>query len=275
MYLFVMLVALLTFSGRVVATTCAPFQENYYVSCNDGKCSGAYRVSDVDSFGTCGRRSVVDNGDLKVFSFVANLIRASQGEHSTGFYEVKFEFLTTYRDVLDQSYDSFERRLVYDVLIFMRLTEPFPWSISELKSAELVDSFNKHYGTDWLTKLSADTSDSVIAMHKNEANQRQSDEQFSDSLNKTAFWISQIAATIFLAYSVHLFFRRLYVENASRARYRFLFPLALQGGAVFVIVVGGLFASLDFARTLLLYSPAILVVWTAQCWAFIRQRAAR
>lgn len=244
------------------ATTCRPYDDRYFLSCDKGVCQAAFRVAEVEGFGTCSRRPAVEDVDPKVGAYLVSLLLASAGSGADGVYELRFPISIWWRRDSGR-WEDFKTGLDGSLRY-----EEGPHCVGDLKPAEMSALLDKkHPG--WLTHR-ADMAPGGLPALRRSLERDALMQHLLVVLAWVAYWSSSLLALLALVHSVQLYFSRLYADVEPPKLRRLAGPLGMQLGLA-LLGAAALFAIpiyMFWAGSLLV--PTIVVILLAEGWARFR-----
>ncbi|MBO9664748.1 hypothetical protein [Dokdonella sp.] len=248
------------------ATSCSPYLERYFMRCRSGVCEGVFRVSEIRAFGSCGRRTDVAPADATTTRLLAPVLTHSN-PHANGLFELKFRL---YWPEIGQGLITALKNDLY----LRRLGVSEDGEILDLASTpigEVVTWMNKAYGSNWISRRDASTSDEVLRAERLTFERTARQERWWNVLRWTAFWTSFLIVLAVFLHSIHLFFLRLYRHADKRREQPLRTPLLVQVGIGMVCLWVPFFTRYKLWPGMLLL-PALAAVLPAEAWAWFRHK---
>lgn len=247
-------------SGTASATSCRPYLERYFVLCRSGVCEGVFRVSEIPSFGSCGRRAEVVPADAATSRVLAPLLPHSN-PLANGLFELRFRlhWPRVEQDLipaLTQDLDLLHLRISDDGKT-ISLTSALPRDLAAL--------LTRAYGHGWIEQISADASDEVVQSEKRKLDHVATRERWLNLSRWTAYWGSFLIVLAILLHSIHLFFLHLYRRQPLRT------PLLMQAGACVACIWVPFFTRFELWPGMFLL-PALATILLAEAWAWLRYK---
>ena len=261
-------VFLLTVLGATqvaVASSCAPRWERYFLTCNNGVCQGAFRVTQVDAFGACGRRAKVVDLDAEDSRLLMSWV-SEASPNANGIIELGFP----QRYWFDSDNNPFGKLAPsLDAALGDRHLAPVG-GIAAAAPSIAVAQLNEAFGPRWLSRKSPDSSPEARANERRQWEATATRELWSTVLSHAAYWLGFLFNLAALIWSIDLFFFRLHSKPHDQRARKLLTPVAVQV-ALGVANAAVAFVTFGFWLGALLV-PVVVVVLLAEAWASIRHR---
>lgn len=226
--------------------------------CRDGACEGAFRVSEISAFGSCGRRMDVVPADAAATRLLAPLLLRSE-PHASGLFELRFRLYwpPIEQDLIAALTQDLGRRG------FGMSDDGKPLDLASSPAGDMTAMLTKAYGRDWIKQISMDASEAAVRIEKRKLEQAAAGERWLNLSRWAAFWGSFLFVLAIFLHSIHLFFLRLYHGQSLLA------PLLMQAGIGAVCIGIPFFTRLELWPGLFLL-PALVTILLAQAWAWLR-----
>lgn len=252
-------------SGTASASSCRPYSERYFMLCREGACEGAFRVSEVPAFGSCGRRTDVATVDVATTRFLAPVLEHARPQ-GNGLFELG---LPLHRPRAEQPLVA---ALTHE-LALRQLTKSENGKIIDVASAspgDVASLMARAYGPHWIAQVSAETSDEAVQAAKRKLEQAAKQDRWRDLSHWAAFWGSFLIVLSIFVHSIHLFFLRLHRHARDRRRRSLWTPLLMQAGVGTVGICVPVFTRFELWPGVLLL-PAVATILLAEAWAWLRR----
>lgn len=265
-YLVVAVLALGSGSPIMVsASSCRPYLERYYMLCRESACKGAFRVSEIPSFGSCGRRMEVVAADDATNRLLASLLEHSR-PHASGVFRLEFRL----------HWPRVEQQLIAALARDLELRYP---GLSE--DGKVIDVTSAHpgkvaalmtraYGPDWIEQTSTKSTDEAVKAERQKFEQTAAQALLRNAALWSAFWGSFLVVLAVFIHSIRIFFLRVHrhAENGNRS---LLTPLLMQAAVGIACICVPFLTCLELWPGVFLL-PALATILLAEAWAWFRDK---
>jgi hypothetical protein len=251
----------------VSATSCVRREDRYFLVCREGTCESAFRVAQVNAFGTCARRSKVMETEVAAGQFLVPLLQQAR-PHANGLFALNFSTQWWHGDD-----ENAFRTLKYNLdLLLPREDQEQARSIVSMPPIEAVKLLDHALRSAWIVQVSVDPSPETLQGEKKQLEHKANLEHWRSLMRAIGWWSSFLIVLAALVHSIHLFFFRLHSRTLPPRRWALLVPVATQASIGGAGVAAFFVAPFEFWPGSVLI-PAVVVILLAEGWAKFRKPA--